>query len=115
MVLGKRLRELRLLRGLNQTDIAEIIEVNPSTVSLYESGKRTLSVDKIQILSEYLGVTSDYLLGLTDKPNTKLDIVHVEDLLARGDIKVYMKGVELSETDKKDILHIMNFITRKET
>ena len=45
-LLGKRLRELRKRRGINQEKLAELIDVDPTTISNIENGKNLPFYDK---------------------------------------------------------------------
>jgi transcriptional regulator with XRE-family HTH domain len=58
-----RLRELRGERGLTLQQVAETANVDVSTLSRLESGKRRLALDHIPALAGALGVTTDELLG----------------------------------------------------
>ena len=57
------LRSLRQKRGLKQSDLAEICGVSVSTISLWERGRFDIDNESLRILSDYFGVTTDYLLG----------------------------------------------------
>lgn len=60
---AQRLRRLRKSRNLTQEALAEILDVSKSCISQYE---RTLSMpgpDILCHLSQYFGVSTDYLLG----------------------------------------------------
>ena len=61
-----RLKELRKERGLSLKEIAEILGVADSTVSLYENSKREASYAILQKLSVFFGVSIDYLLGVSE-------------------------------------------------
>ena len=63
----KRLRDIREDNDLKQSDVAEIIKKTQQQYSDYESGKRKMSVDVLIELSAYYNVSTDYLLGLSDK------------------------------------------------
>lgn len=65
-----RLQEARLSRRLSQSELARISEVPQSTISSYEKG-RQYTPDNLVKLAKALKVTSDYLLGLVDKPEAK--------------------------------------------
>lgn len=69
-----RLKKLRLDRRLGQADIANVLGVSPSHMSMIESGKRSLSTPQIQTLAKYYGISYDYLFGEIDDPTpwTKL-------------------------------------------
>ena len=62
-----RLKELRKEKGLSLKDVAEILGVAESTVSLYENTKRELSYTALQRLAKFFGVSIDYLLGFNDE------------------------------------------------
>lgn len=68
MTIGEKLRELRLSRNLKLENLAKVINRSYQAYSQYELGKRQPNVDIIIILSRFYGVSSDYLLGLTDDP-----------------------------------------------
>jgi len=60
--LGIKIRELREKLGLTQRELAEKLGVDNSTISAYESGRITPSVDKLRKLAEILGVDVSYFL-----------------------------------------------------
>lgn len=59
----RRLRELRTERGLTLQQVAERANLDISTLSRLESGKRRLALDHLPGLATALGVTTDELLG----------------------------------------------------
>ena len=59
----RRLRELRVDRGLTLQQVAERASIDLSTLSRLESGKRRLAIDHIPALSAALGVSADELLA----------------------------------------------------
>jgi len=67
-VIGERLRKLRKDRGIRQEELADIIGVQKSTVSLYEIGKNDPS-DKVKTeIAKYFKISLDYLVGVIDEP-----------------------------------------------
>lgn len=68
-----RLKELRLERGLLQSDIAKIINKGERTVGFYESEERDMGTETLAKLSEFFNVSIDYLLGKTDIRNYDKD------------------------------------------
>ncbi|WP_018640195.1 helix-turn-helix domain-containing protein [Parafrankia elaeagni] len=65
---SKRLREARKAKGYTQEQLAEKVKTKKSTISNYETNYSTPSNEMLLDLSEVLGVSSDYLLGRSDKP-----------------------------------------------
>ncbi len=66
-VFPKRLRKLREDNHLKQSDIAKVVGVNNATYSKYESGMVEPPLFSILTLAKFFGVTTDYLLGLSDE------------------------------------------------
>ena len=72
-ITGKRLRTLRLDKGLSQDEVAKIIGVGRTTYSKYESGDNK-PVRKLKELSELFNVSTDYLLGNEKAPDAHPDL-----------------------------------------
>lgn len=103
-----RLKFLREEKGLFQKDIAKLLNVSVPAVNQYESGKRDMSTDTLIILSEYFGVTTDYLLGKTDIKNPGQQI---DDVLNEAMIGMSKEEYEaLNETQKKQIRDFAIFV-----
>jgi transcriptional regulator with XRE-family HTH domain len=68
-MLQKRMKELRLDRGLTQNEPATVLRISREAYSMYENGKRQLSCQSLVQLAQFYGVTTDYLLGLSDDPD----------------------------------------------
>lgn len=62
----QRLKALRKNLKLTQKDLSKILNLDPSSISKYESGAATPSPDVLVKISNFFGVTTDYLLGNTD-------------------------------------------------
>ena len=61
-----KIKELRLDKGMKQTDIAKVLGIAPTTYAGYEQGKSEPNLDTVIFLAQYFKVTTDYLLGLED-------------------------------------------------
>lgn len=68
MVYYCRLRELREREGLTQRQLAERLEILQPQYFRYEQGMRDLPTPLLIRLADIYGVSTDYLLGLTDNP-----------------------------------------------
>ena len=62
----ERLKEVLVENNLSQAKLAETIDMSPSVVSNYCTGKREPTLDGLMRICRELGVSADYLLGLTD-------------------------------------------------
>lgn len=63
----KRLKDLREDRDLFQKDIAKVLNISQQYYSEYEKGRRSISIEILIILSNFYQVSTDYILGLTNK------------------------------------------------
>lgn len=64
---SERLRELRRERKLTQNEMAEICGLKPRGYQEYEYEKGFPTVPGLIFLADFFGVTTDYLLGRSDK------------------------------------------------
>lgn len=62
MTIADRILELRKVKGISQEELADKIGISRQAVSKWESGQSIPDLDKIIALSEYFGVTTDFLL-----------------------------------------------------
>lgn len=69
---GKRLRELREAKGMTQKELGDVVRFSPSTIGMYESGRRDPDSDTLRVLAELFQVSTDYLLGRTDDRGSSL-------------------------------------------
>ena len=61
-----RIAQLRKEAGLNQGDLAEILNLSSSAIGMYEQGRRTPSIEVLIIMAEFFNVSLDYLITGTD-------------------------------------------------
>jgi len=66
--LMQRIKDLREKHNLTQIQLAAMLGLSRPTIAMYESGKVNPQLTIITKLSEYFGVTTDYLLGLVEDP-----------------------------------------------
>ena len=60
---GDRLKDLRKNKNMSQDELANVVGVSKSSISCYEKGTRTPSLETILDFMHLFGVTSDYLIG----------------------------------------------------
>ena len=63
MLIGKRIKELRIEKGLSQQELGTAIGVTKVSVCGYENGTRLPNLEKLVKLAEVLQTETDYLLG----------------------------------------------------
>lgn len=95
-----RLKEARELRGYkSQQSFADAFGVAQSTVGNWEAGKRRPNMEAIKRLASFLGVTVDYLLGLTDENEGPLSEIGEEAL----DDELISRVKALSPEDRQKV------------
>lgn len=62
-----RLKDLRNEKGVSQEELGKVLGYEHATISQYESGKRKPDFDTLHKIADYFNVTTDYLLGRTNK------------------------------------------------
>ena len=63
----KRLRDLREDMDLNQTQVAEILNMSQSGYSKYETGENDVPTAVLMKLAEFYDTSVDYILGCTNE------------------------------------------------
>ena len=63
---GQKIKELRIERGLTQTELGKILNVTQKSISKYETEQLDLSTAITIKLCKFFEVSADYLLGLKD-------------------------------------------------
>lgn len=66
-IMGQRLKELRRENRLRQVDMAEFLGVTPVHYRRVEAGKVNIPTLTLCALADYYGVSTDYLLGRSDR------------------------------------------------
>lgn len=62
MNIADRIQRLRKAKGISQEQLANVVGVSRQAVSKWESEQTIPDLDKVVIMSEYFGVTTDYIL-----------------------------------------------------
>ena len=61
-----RIRDLREDKDLNQTQLADLLQVHQTTYSDYELERVNIPIPSLHKLADFYNVSVDYLLGRTD-------------------------------------------------
>ena len=63
---AKRLKDLRIEKGLTQQQLANDLKVDRTTVMKWERGERETSFAMLIKIARYFDTSCDYLIGNTD-------------------------------------------------
>mgnify|MGYP004534893665 FL=1 len=92
-IFAVNLKNLRIEKGLNQTELAEKLFINKSMISSYEKGTRMPSLDILMQLTFIFNVSIDYMLGVQ-----------------RNNIEDKQKSIDISGLNDNQIKIIENLI-----
>ncbi len=103
---GDRLRGLRKERGMQQRELGDLYNLSSSAIGSYERNLREPTLELLLQLSEYFGVSVDYLLCRTDERLTakeykEKDSYELSEFM--GGHTITVGGVVVSEADKRRI------------
>lgn len=94
-IFSKNLNYYMNLRGKNQTDIINDLDINKSAISSWCNGTRLPRMNKVELLANYLNINVSDLLGDNDENNNYFEYVAEDDsmypLLDIGDIALIYK------------------------
>ena len=83
LTIQERLKDLRVERGLTLEQLSAETSISKSALGKYEADDfKDISPFSMVALAKFYGVSSDYLLGLTEQknhPNTELNALHLGD------------------------------------
>lgn len=101
--IGSRINTALELRGMKQKELAKILGVTDNTVSYYVSGARTPNAEQIIAISTALGVSTDYILGVSTITDIKDFDSWTDDFksfidLSRQNFSLYFSLLRLVDT-----------------
>ncbi|ERJ12305.1 helix-turn-helix domain-containing protein [Haloplasma contractile] len=105
-MIEKRLRSLRKEHGYTIKELAKLLSLSESVISLYENGKRQPSYDILIKLTKLYSVTADYLLGIDG--NSAEETVTTKKEVIDQTIELILKPPFTLTSD--DIKQIRNFV-----
>lgn len=120
ILLGKRLIQLRKDRNLTQEKLSEYLNISRATYAQYELGRRQPDYETLEIIANFFNVTTDYLLGRTNIPNSSSKPLNLDKEPTRQDLEdllrtsnVQFNGSPLDDSDKEEIIDVLKFVWEK--
>ena len=104
--IGERIRTAREKLNMKQEDLASKLFCKREVVSYYENGNRDIKTDTLIRLSEILGVTTDYLLGLSKAETKDIEVASICDYTGLSEKSIF----ELKQLSNKNYLSIVDRI-----
>lgn len=117
-ILGKRLKLLRNKKGgnNNQEDIARDLGISRARYSHYENNHVEPDIDMIRKLAKYYNVTTDYLLGYSDQPDSEEDALDsIKRKIAAEFPEADLMFEDLANMTAEELEEVYEFIKFKES
>lgn len=110
-----KLKQLRKKRGITAEQFAQDIGVPLSTYTKWEFGSASPRYDKLLIIADYYGVSTDYLLGRTDKPESS----DLSDILKEMQFDASTRAIicafaELGEDQRTEFINTLKQLSHSE-
>jgi len=105
MDIANRLRNARELTGKSQTQVSKDTGINNKTLSGYERGVSEPDLKTLKLLSDYYGVSLNYLLGNSETKNPYKEEEHElsdDDIITLAAHSIGHLN-DLSEEDKEKV------------
>ena len=68
-----KIKKARKLTGFTQREVERETGIRQSTIAQYETGKLQPDIEKLGILADFYGVSTDWLIGT--QGNNKIDVI----------------------------------------
>jgi transcriptional regulator with XRE-family HTH domain len=106
---AERLKQLRIQKGLSQTELANRVNMHNTHISRYERGESSPSSKALKALADCLDVSADFLY---DGDNTDAAVADFED---KDLLKMFKQAEKLSKKDKELVKQFLgSFLKKKE-
>ena len=110
------MKKLRLKSGLTQAQLAEKLHVSPSTVGMYEQGRREPRKATLQQVCKELNTSGDYILDLEDEkenPNS-MDLTSIVNQFSdfiEKEKNIMINGIPVDNQERRRLSQALKVAT----
>lgn len=114
-IIGSRINSALAMNKTLQKELAKQLNVKDNIVSYWCKGDRTPNTTQIIQIANYLNVSTDYLLGVTDVATTDKDLKFVCDYtgLDEKTIDFFVNNKDDCSINKWEVIEFIKFIIGK--
>lgn len=105
---GKNIKKIREQKGLMQKEVASVADMQASNYSKIESGQRDVSVEALDKIAQFFGMTVDYIIHFEDAKTPAP--IKVEDKTANEKVQLIS---QLDDEDKNAVYRIIDGMLTK--
>ena len=106
--LGERLKELRLERGYDQKELGKLLNITSSSISNWETNRRSPDLKTLVDIADFFNVMVDYLLGRT---NFRTNNIYKDN---QDYITIQLSKNKYPELSHKDLLEKLDLLFKLE-
>ena len=113
MLIGKRIKDLRIEKNMSQQELGDLIGVTKVSICGYENGTRTPSLETFSLLADIFFTSTDFLLGrevpvVNESSNEYIGSVSKEDIELIQEMRHYPNLYNKMLKDVKRFITLMN-------
>lgn len=109
MSIASKIRELRKSRQMKQEDLAKILDVSVSSISLWESGDTVPRMAQLIRMAEYFGITVSELVDSDYYVDDDAKLI-AQELKTRPELQILFDAVR--DVSREDLLMIASLVTK---
>lgn len=112
-MIGKRVKELRMKKGLSQQELGNAVGVTKVSICGYENGTRLPNLEKLVKIADVLETSTDYLLGrevsiTNEESNKYVGSISYEDICFISELRHFPDSYNKILKDVKRFANIIN-------
>lgn len=114
MKFPERLKSLRTLKGVSRQELADHLGMSYETIGKWEHGTRDPGTDDLIKMALFLGVSTDYLLGVaSEQIDAAVRIAHSPNTAEALEIKEMWTNAGYSKDEIREIIKLANAFNKK--
>jgi len=121
MIHGQRLKKLRHEKKISAEQLAAYLGVSRQQVVRYEAEQTDCSTETVIRLADFFNISTDYLLGRTDVPNSprtssgkiltwEIDVRKLLDRLSPETVAKFVKAMGIQVTVKNNMIDVQELL-----
>ena len=103
-----RLRDLRNEKDISQADLGKMFNLSKQTISSYELGGSRPNQETLGKLASFFGVSTDYLLSLTDDRKGKASTIDIVNILEDRQTQLIAAGRPLTPAQRVNLIRAID-------
>ena len=115
MLVGQRIKELRIEKGISQQELGDLIGVTKVSICGYENGTRIPSLEIFETIANVFGTSTDFLLGrevniVNEQTGEHIGLISEDDINLIYELRHYPT---LYTKMTKDIKRYVSLVNKK--